>query len=92
MTVSRFAQAVHSDLVRWVLFNGKPRVVPGHRVGAAHVLKAVAATCRRIPRSAFVRGRRPAAHGALYDCRGHSRALELYAHGVKPQVSHTGRR
>jgi hypothetical protein len=43
------------------------------------------ASCRRIPRSAYV-SKRPMAHGALYDCSGHTPALRLYADGVKSRA------
>jgi hypothetical protein len=85
MSVPWFAQAVHSGRIRWVLFNGAARVMRGHRVGATKLLKAVAATCPRVPRRAFARGA-PMAHGRLYDCRGHALALELYAQRVKPRA------
>lgn len=76
-TVRWFADIVRANTVRWVLFNGHLHDVAGHRVGAKPVLRAVAATCRRIPARAYMhplhfRGTR------LYDCRGRARALERY--------------
>jgi hypothetical protein len=84
MTVSSFADAVTAGSVRWVLASGHARVGSSGRVGATRVLKAVAATCPRIPRSAFVSRRNSgrAAHSVLYDCHGRVRALERYAGGV----------
>jgi 4-amino-4-deoxy-L-arabinose transferase-like glycosyltransferase len=84
MTVSSFADAVRAGSVRWVLASGHARVGSSGRVGATRVLRAVAARCPRIPRSAFVsrRNSRRAAHSVLYDCHGRVRALERYAEGV----------
>jgi hypothetical protein len=74
MDVTWFARAVASDRIRWVLFNGRPRLRHDKRVGATKVLMAVRADCPRIPQAAYA-GRRRFPHGALYDCSGRAAAL-----------------
>jgi 4-amino-4-deoxy-L-arabinose transferase-like glycosyltransferase len=78
MSPSWFGWAVRRHRVRWVMYNGKLRVIPGRRIGVTMLLRTVAATCHRVPPAAYT-GRVRIARGALYDCRGHSQALERAA-------------
>ena len=74
MSPAWLGSAVRRHEVRWVMFNGRLRLIPGRRVGVTRLLRAVAATCRKVPRAGYT-PRVRIARGALYDCRGHARAL-----------------
>ena len=81
MSPSWFGSAVRRRQVRWVMFNGTLRLIPGRRIGVTMLLRTVAATCHRVPPAAYT-GRVRIARGALYDCRGHSQAIERAAPAV----------
>jgi hypothetical protein len=86
VSVSWLAQAVRSGQIRWVLTDGN-RGGPGSdgRVGSSKVMAAVAATCTRVPSSAYSTGSSStttgSSGGALYDCQGHADALAAYGGG-----------
>jgi hypothetical protein len=86
VSVSWLAQAVRSGQIRWVLTDGGGGV-PGRdgRVGSSKVMTAVAATCTRVPSSAYSTGSSSttgSSRGTLYDCRGHAGALAAYGGGA----------
>jgi 4-amino-4-deoxy-L-arabinose transferase-like glycosyltransferase len=81
LRVPWFASAVRAGRVRWVLVNGRVRIVRGRRIGAARVLLAMTAACPRLRTRTFARGRW-VARGALYDCRHRATALMHVAHSA----------
>jgi hypothetical protein len=82
VSVSWLADAVRAGKIRWVVVDASGGNGPGAdgRVGARTAMTAVAATCKKIPASAYASGR-GSTGGALYDCNGFANALDAYAAG-----------
>jgi 4-amino-4-deoxy-L-arabinose transferase-like glycosyltransferase len=82
VSVSWLAQAVRSGQIRWVLTDGSGGGGPGRdgRVGSSKVMSAVAATCTKVPSSAYMTGTASTTSGGtLYDCQGKAPALAASA-------------
>jgi hypothetical protein len=59
--------------------------MPGNdgRVGSSKVMAAVAATCKKVPASAYSSGTTSTSSGgSLYDCLGKADALAAYSNGA----------
>jgi hypothetical protein len=81
VSVSWLADAVRSGRIRWVLTDGATGG-PGRdgRVGSSKVMTAVAATCKRVPSSAYTtKATSTGTAGSLYDCQGRAAALLAYS-------------
>ena len=78
VSVRWFADAVARGQIRWVLTSGQGSFGPMRndtRVGSSKLMSAVAATCTKVPSSAYG----GSSTGAqLYDCSGHAATLTSY--------------
>jgi hypothetical protein len=82
VSTSWLANAVRQGKIRWVLTDGSGGAGPGRdgRVGSSKLMAAVAATCRKVPSSAYASGTSASATGgSLYDCLGRADALAAYS-------------
>jgi hypothetical protein len=82
VSVGWLADAVAHERIRWVLTDGSGgsfgRMRNDTRVGSTKLMSAIAATCTKVPSSAYA----GSSTGAqLYDCSGHSAVLSAYGTG-----------